>query len=300
MKFLHTEIQVKLLANRNQPAGARRSVVIDGPPTVGKSTLVKMFAADFEQKLRRKHPEMFLPTEHDGYVSDYTPVVYLSIPSQATPKDLSAAFAEWFGIPLTRNNTKREITDLVLKALRVCGTELVIIDDIHFLDLSVKEGKVVNDHLKFLANHCAATFVHTGVNLETSGLFLEGAHDERASQTAGRNSLYRLEPFKIKTVDEQRAWASVIKAMEDALVLLDHPSGALVRDFEYLHHRTSGSIASLSALIREGAIRAILTQEERLTRDILDTVVLDRRATRNYETNRDRLNPEPTQIGATA
>ncbi|WP_326639815.1 ATP-binding protein [Streptosporangium sp. NBC_01755] len=199
VKFLHTEIQIKLLANRNQPAGARRSVVIDGPPTVGKSTLVKMFAADFEQNLRRKHPENFLPSRRDGYVADYTPVVYLSIPSQATPKDLSAAFAEWFGIPLTRSNTKRKVTDLVLKALRVCGTELVIIDDIH-----------------------------------------------------------------------------------------------------YLHHRTSGSIASLSALIREGAIRAILTQEERLTRDILDTVVLDRRATRNYETNRDRLHPEPTQIGATA
>jgi hypothetical protein len=37
----------------------------------------------------------------------------------------------------------------------------VIIDDVHFLDLSAREGKVVNDHLKYLANHTAATFSAT-------------------------------------------------------------------------------------------------------------------------------------------
>ncbi|MDL4813149.1 TniB family NTP-binding protein [Actinomadura opuntiae] len=279
-----------MLANAHQPAGARRGVVIDGPPTVGKSTLVKLFAADLEKTLRRREPHKFQPHENDGYIVDYTPVVYISIPSQATPKDLSAAFAEWFNLPLRRAATKNEMTDAVLRATGLCGVQLIIIDDVHFLDLSAKEGKVVNDHLKYLANHCAATFVFTGHDLETSGLFLEGGASERATQTSGRNSLHKLGLFTIGTDDERRAWANVVKTMEDALVLLDHKPGTLIRDHEYLHHRTGGSIASLSLLIREAAIRAVVSSEEAITRKVLDQVVIDRRATRGYDKFRKQHN----------
>lgn len=86
--------------------------------------------------------------------------------------------------------------------MRIAGTELVIIDEVHFLDLSTKEGKVVNDHLKYLANHTAATFVYTGNELEASGLFLEGGAKTRATQTAGRNDLHKVAPFQIGTVNK--------------------------------------------------------------------------------------------------
>jgi hypothetical protein len=82
---------------------------------------------------------------------------------------------------------------------------LIIVDDAHFLDLSAKEGRVANDHLKYLANHCAATFVYTGHELEKSGLFLEGLGAERATQTSGRNSLHRLERFQLDTETQKRS-----------------------------------------------------------------------------------------------
>jgi hypothetical protein len=72
MKHIHTEIQVKLLTNARQPAGARRSVVLDGPPTVGKSTLVKLFSAEFERTLRLREPESFGRTSTTG-TSSTTP-----------------------------------------------------------------------------------------------------------------------------------------------------------------------------------------------------------------------------------
>ncbi|MFD8614629.1 TniB family NTP-binding protein [Streptomyces sp. NPDC059631] len=150
MDRIHRQITKKLKVNKDAPAGARPGIVIDGPPTVGKSTLVETFAADFETGLRRKHPERF-----GRAGDDYVPVVYISVPAGATPKMLSAAIAQYMNLALPRGATSTDITGLVLDALRRRGTQLVIIDDIHFLDVSAKDGRLANDHLKHLANFCA-------------------------------------------------------------------------------------------------------------------------------------------------
>jgi hypothetical protein len=98
--------------------------------------------------------------------------------------------------------------------------------------------------------------------------------------------LYKLDLFKIRNEEGVRVWASLIKTMEDALILYHHTPGSLTQDYEYLQKRTGGSIASLSALIRESAIRAVITGTEAITRPVMESVVLDRRATRGYETVR--------------
>jgi hypothetical protein len=281
---LHYELHRRLEVNRYQPAGARRGKVIDGPPTLGKSTLVKMFAADYENELREIELDRFVADEGKEYVRDYVPVVYVSVGAQATPKDLSVSFAEFLMSAYRPTATKTAITNLVLKAMRLAGTELVIIDDVHFLDLSAKEGKVVNDHLKYLANHTAATFVYTGNELEASGLFLEGGAKTRATQTAGRNDLHKVTPFRIATAAEAKEWASVIASMETGVLLYRHEPGSLVRNhWRYLHERTGGSIASLSHLIRESAAEAVNSGAEAITRKLMDQIVLDHRAQEHFQ-----------------
>ena len=136
-------------------------------------------------------------------IIDYTPVVYLSIPARATPKDLSVLLADYLGMVQRGRDTQTDITNHVLSVLSDVGTELVIIDDVHFLDMSAKEGRVVNDHLKYIANETAATFVYTGVDLEKSGLFLEGQAASRATQTSGRNTRYPVRKFGCKTAQEK-------------------------------------------------------------------------------------------------
>lgn len=297
MNVIHEEITVHMKMNRRAPAGARRGVVIDGLPGVGKSTLVKMFGANYELGLRRKDPDKFAKSmEIDGFLCDYTPVLYVSVTSEATPKDLSKVIADWFHTPYKASATKTDITNKVLRDMKLCGVSLVIVDDLHFLDLSVKEGKVVNDHLKYLANYCSATFVYTGVNLERSGLFLEGSAAQRATQTSGRFSLHKLGPFKIKTAQQVREWAAVIKTMEDALVLYKHKPGSLAtRNWEYIHKRTGGSIASLHELIRKGALRAVMTGQEAITKTLMDKITLDGNATRIYDISRRRSRPNNQQ-----
>ncbi|WP_405481257.1 TniB family NTP-binding protein [Streptomyces anulatus] len=298
MHTIHHQIRRRMMTNAHQPAGARRGIVLDGPATLGKSTLVKTFAYDFEHALRRDHPERFtLQYMVDDHLIDYTPVVYVNIPSQATPKDLSIALAEYLGQSYRSGATKTDITRLVLEKMRLVGVELVIIDDAHFMDLSLKEGKVVNDHLKYIANHTAATFIYTGVDLKHSGLFLEGTGAARVTQTAGRNTLLHMTPYAIKTREEKSDWVSVISAMEDALVLYKHQPGTLAGLWKYLHRRTGGNISSLAELIREAAADAMLTGTERIDRKLLDSIVINEHAQSTYETfwREDPQPPAPEQ-----
>ncbi|AHH98801.1 TniB family NTP-binding protein [Kutzneria albida] len=144
MKRIHHQIHRRMRTNARQAPGARRGIVLDGPATIGKSTLVEVFAADFERHLRHRRPERFprrgstRPYTVDGYLVDYTPVVYLNIPSQATPKDLSMLLADYLCHPQPHQATKNEITTTVLDGIRLCGVELVVIDDVRFLDLSAR------------------------------------------------------------------------------------------------------------------------------------------------------------------
>ena len=285
MKEIHRKIARRMRVNARQAPGARRGIVLDGPATIGKSTLVKMFAADHERALRRKHPERFEPRYIvENHLVDYTPVVYLNIPSQATPKDLSLLLADYMAVYYRAGATKNALTTRVLEEMRLCGTELVIIDDVHFLDLSAKEGKVANDHLKYLANHTAATFIFTGADLDTSGLFLEGTGSTRATQTSGRNTLYKMSEFKVEEPGEKREWVSVVKAMEDGLALYRHRKGSLMKLWAYLYDRSAGSICALSDLIRESAIEATMSGEEAITRKLMEGIDISHLAQRNYRT----------------
>ncbi|MFD0572076.1 TniB family NTP-binding protein [Kitasatospora gansuensis] len=245
--------------------------------------MVKMFAADFEHQLRREHPERFEVTYRiDSHTIDYTPVVYVNIPSQATPKDLSIALANYMGMAYRPGATKSDITDRVLAEMRRCGVQLVIIDDAHFMDLSLKEGKVVNDHLKYIANHTAATFIYTGVDLKHSGLFLEGTGGSRVTQTSGRNTLIRMQPFTAATREDKQTWISVISAMEDALILHRHQPGTLKRAWKYLHQRTGGNISSLAELVREAATEAVLTGTETINRTVMNRIEINEHAQTTY------------------
>ncbi|WKK26927.1 TniB family NTP-binding protein [Streptomyces olivoreticuli] len=288
MLRLHSLMERRMHLNAHQPPGARRGIVVDGPPTVGKSTLVKMFAADFERRLLRKYPERFDDGyEKDGMVIDYTPVVYINVPAGATPKDMSVLLADYLGLPYRAGATKTEITKNVLAVMRTVGVELVIIDDVHFLDVSQREGKIVNDHLKYLANHTAATFIYTGVDLKRSGLFLEGqGASTRATQTSARNTLHQMTKFTISTKQGKQEWAGAIMALESVLALYQHKQGQLTRLSRYLFDRTGGSICGLSDLLREGAIEAVMSGEEAITRRLLERIDLSEHAETAYRQTR--------------
>jgi len=79
----------------------------------------------------------------------------------------------------------------------------------------------------------------------------------------------------------------LIAGVEAALDLDAHRAGTLPRLTPYLHQRTAGRIGSLTRLIRQAAITAVLDGTERITETSLDAVRLDHPAeTRHHPQSR--------------
>jgi hypothetical protein len=249
--------QGRLLALLNQrEISARRGLIVSGDWTTGKTTAVKQLGRTHELRIRARHPG-----------SDRIPVVYVTTPPKGSPRKLAMEFARFLGLPMvTRRDNTTDITDAVCHVMIDARVDLVLVDEIHNLNLATLAGEELSDHLKYFTEHLPATFVYAGINVERCGLFT----GMRGRQLAGRCTLIHTSAFPCNT-----EWQALIATLEDTLRLHHHPPATLVSLGRYLHQRTGGMIGSLSHLIRAAAITAILDGSEAITRTLLDTIALD-------------------------
>ena len=249
--------QGRLLALLNQrEISARRGLIVSGDWTTGKTTAIKQLGRTHELRIRARHPG-----------SDRIPVVYVTTPPKGSPRKLAMEFARFLGLPMvTRRDNTTDITDAVCQVMIDAQVDLVLVDEIHNLNLATLAGEDLSDHLKYFTEHLPATFIYAGINVERCGLFT----GMRGKQLAGRCTLIRTGAFPCNS-----EWQALIATLEDTLRLHHHQPGTLTGLARYLHQRTSGMIGSLSHLIRAAAISAILDGTEAITRTLLDTVALD-------------------------
>lgn len=253
--------------------GARRGTCVDGLGNLGKTTLITAFGKLYERDVRRRYPAGV--TENDDLI---IPVVYVTVPAEATIKWLDLAILQFYGAPVSTADTKWHLTDKIRRYARRTATSLFLIDDIHYLDVRNRLGRAVSDHLKNLASTIAATFVYAGIGCEDSGLLNEGHGESRRafSQTRSRFSLHRMASFEISSAEGAAEWASLLKRIEGEIVLLEAVPGMLCTKLaRYCFERTNGVIGALSQLVREAANLAIDRGTERLTEGLLDEIVLD-------------------------
>jgi TniB protein len=253
----------RLIPLNRHAISARRGLIVSGAAGTGKTTAITQFGKTHEVIDRQRHPNP------NG--ADRIPVVYVTVPPAATPRMLAVEFARFLGLPMT---TRANITD-VIEA--VCGVScdarvaLVLVDEIHNLQLSTRNGAEVSDTLKYFSERIPATFVLAGVDVDRAGLFA----GTRGQQIAGRFTLITTSPFPYAT-----EWQGVVATLEDALRLHRHQPGTLAGLDRYLHLRSGGMIGSLSHLIRGAAVEAILDGSERITKATLEAVDLDHAAQR--------------------
>jgi hypothetical protein len=246
------------LLNRRE-ISARRGLIVSGPWATGKSTALKQLGRTYELMARQRHPG-----------SERIPVVYVTTPPRGSPRKLALEFARFLGLPPVKTGwNTTDIADAVCQILIEARCELVLVDEIHNLNLATSAGEDMSDHLKYFTEHLPATFVYAGINVERSGLFT----GVRGKQIAGRCVLTSTGPFPY-----QQEWQGLVATMETALRLHRHQPGTLAGIDRYLHKRTGGMIGSLSHLIRAAAISAIVEGREAITRELLDEVPLDHAA----------------------
>ncbi|WP_246095046.1 ATP-binding protein [Streptomyces roseicoloratus] len=251
----HTVATGRRLVLLNRHAiSARRGLIVSGPAGTGKTIAITQLGLAHELLDRSRHPGDL------GRI----PVVYVTVPPAATPRMIAAEFARFLGLPVT---ARFNITDIIEAVVGVCTdarTGLVLVDELHNISLTSRNGAEVADTLKYFSERIPATFVYAGINVER---LLAGV---RGEQIAGRFTLIRTHPFPYGP-----EWKGLVRTLEGTLVLLKHEPFSLIRLDRFLHERCGGMIGSLSHQIRGAAIDAILTGTEELTKYGLEDVPLD-------------------------
>jgi Bacterial TniB protein len=249
------EGQLLTLLNQRE-IGARRGLIISGGAATGKTTAVKQLGRFHELRVRTRYGD-----------KSRIPVVYVTAPPKGSPRKLAMEFARFLGLPPVRSRMNvTDIADAVCQVLVDARTDIVVVDEIHNLNLDTRAGEELSDHLKYFTEHLPATFVYAGIDVERSGVFT----GTRGRQLAGRCAVINTGAFPYG-----QEWKPLVAAMEGTLRLHRHEPGTLVREAKYIHQRTGGMIGSLAHLIRSAAIRAMLDQTEQITRQSMDAVLID-------------------------
>src|SRR5262249_41646928 len=166
----------------------------------GKSTALKQLGRTYELTARQQHAD-----------SGRIPVVYVTTPPRGSPRKLALEFARFLGLPPVKTSwNTTDIADAVCQVLIEARCGLVLVDEIHNLNLATTVGEDMSDHLKYFTEHLPATFVYAGINVERSGLFT----GVRGKQIAGRCVLISTGPFPY-----QQEWKGLVATMEAALRL---------------------------------------------------------------------------------
>lgn len=265
----------QVMASNYRDAGSLRgSVVLDAEPALGKTTIALRYAHMFHARTIRRYGDR----TRAGH--QRVPVAYVSLSAGTTLKGLNQKLLRFYGHPAAERRSRASLGSLAVDCVRSCATQLIVFDDLHFVDFARRDGQAVSDHLKGLANEMPATFIYVGVQLRRRRFFDEGALPAAGSsaQTARRATRCEVAPFRTKTASAARAWSRVLASYEDHLMLERKSQGMLTGRAEELFERTQGVFGSLSNLIDRAAYLAITTGAEDITGEILDAVVVDNAA----------------------
>jgi hypothetical protein len=234
----------------------RSGLMVSGPARTGKTTAVTQLGKTAEVMHRHRHPRS----------RDDIPVIYITVPPAATGKMIAIELARFLGLPVPR---RANITEVIESVCGICldtRVTMIIVDELHNLDMGTRAGAEASDTLKYFSERLPVTFVYAGIGLDR-GALLAGP---RGDQVAGR---FTLIPAAAFTTGQE--WATLIAALDGILRLYRHKNGTLVTLADYLHRRTRGLIGSLLWLIRDAACQAILDGTEKITRKSLDLIAVD-------------------------
>ena len=265
-------------ANRQDGDKVKPTAVLDALPGLGKTTAALAFGQAFHRAQVDFHgPEV--PVAGGSW--QRIPVAYLGLTSNTTMRSLNARLCRFYGLPGAERGNADWLASRAAECVANCKTRLIIVDDVHFLDVNRRDGREVANHFKWLANTFPVTFLFVGVGLRARGLLDEGlcGTDAAFSQTARRWSVLSLDPFEIATKQGRGTWRQLLLSIERELVLAKAHRGMVARDLsDYLFARSSGHFASLMSLIGRGCYRAVKTGAEALSVELLDRVRIDQAA----------------------
>ena len=273
LQDFHNQMLLQIWKNVDGDDGACPGGLLDGLGTLGKTTILNHLGRRFELEFNDT-----FPAEDPAQQHQVIPVAIVTMTAGATPKDLSLSLARFYGVPLPTNTkgvTRSDITAAVIEAAEFHQTQLIMVDEAHFINVKTDAGQLANNHFKTLMNETGATFVFAGIDCKGTGLLSEGLPDSSKSQIGGRLMYKAIAPM----TRDSAAWSGVLRDLETRLVLGNLPEGTFTSELSaYLYMRTGGSIGSLMNLIRKAARVAVETGTETIDEALLKGITIDHNA----------------------
>lgn len=210
-------------ANRQDGDKVKSSALLDAYPGLRKTTLAVVFAAAFH----RRQIDLYGPATSGGH--ERIPVAYVGLTANTSMRSLNSMLCRFYGHPGADRGNATQLANRAADCVLSCKTRLVVVDDVHFLDLNRRDGREVANHFKWLANQFPVTFLFVGVGLHQRRLLDEGltAADRQLAQTARRWTRLTLSPFEVETEHGRRTWRRLLLAIERDLLLADKQPGDL-------------------------------------------------------------------------
>lgn len=265
VKAIRDELRLRMVANARK-RGGKFGIIVSGAPNAGKSTTVTRLAKEFELRRRERGSQ---PGKRS-----VIPVIYVSTPSDCTPKSLLVEFHHFLGRPTRPRMTAPELLNGLAEVVKRCGTELIIIDEIHNLNQNRQGASDATNYLKQLSEKCQATFIYVGANVEDTGL-LDGGW---AAQVATRFRIMDLEAHALS--DDQRTvdrWSALLEDLEGNAKLVAQKPGSILNDAQLLWDASHGRVGEVAGIIELAAIEAMESESERLDFTRLRSVLDDER-----------------------
>jgi hypothetical protein len=200
---LHEQLAAIVAANRQDGDKNKPAALVDAYPGLGKTTAVQEYAKIYHRQ------QIVLRGDTTPAGNRRVPVIYLALTGNTHIKGLNQAICRFYGLPTTGNadTLAARAVDTVLSL----GTQVFIIDDIHFLDMRRRDAQAMANHLKYLSNAFPVTIIYIGVGVVARGLLSEGMTTAQAlyAQFGRRTTPLTLSPFRVRDGSPAVAAAAV-------------------------------------------------------------------------------------------
>ncbi|MGW3738001.1 TniB family NTP-binding protein [Streptomyces sp. NPDC005148] len=259
-------VKKQLAANAKRTSG-RIGVIVEGPANTGKSALMGYIGLSFERRLNNRY----------GRNDDRIPVIALSVPAKGRggSRNWPDAFARFLG--LEREDLGGDPTDSVCYVMRHCHTQLVLIDGIERLEHGADVQQSF-DFLKHISDETGATFLYCGRN---SRAIVDPMLRDRETKREADEEAWGDHPVLVTsrlgydTAGKDR-FRRVVHEFDKDLRLYQHQLGDLTALAPELHLRSKGYLRALSQVICQAAQQAMLDGDERITKELIDGVMVGR------------------------
>ncbi|MCQ8769694.1 AAA family ATPase [Streptomyces telluris] len=267
---LHADLREIVESNRQDGNKTKPAALVDAYPGLGKSTAVRAYGCDLFKR------QVTLRGETTPSGDRRVPVIYIALSGNTQIRGLNAAICRFYGLPV--KGDADTLAERAVDAVLSMKTVAMIIDDIHFLAGSRSNSVRMANQLKYLSNVFPVTLIYVGVGVQERGILHEGFSPKESplAQFGRRTTALTLPPFQIDDDQGRMQWHTLLKTIEQKLVLAEKYPGMLAEDLsDYLFARSTGHFASLMSLINRGCLRAIRRGHERLGRELMDQVKND-------------------------